>query len=1056
MKKKIILTFLISILSAMFLAPQVFADGGATPGTNPGSGNCTGNWDTCYGVSWQQYEVTADFPAGGVTFHYTKNTNQGNRPVYIKGCKKGMTLYNYGFEAHGGSKYWGYQVSTQKNKNLKYAITSSYRYQAKGAYPGNKQTVRAYTTPKGYLYSQREARMKYDEMQTWIRENMWAAKYFPGWETRWDIVGAFCWDPSIFYSVSNAKAINAETSEEKYISTGIVNENKSVTAEGLTVNAGEQVTIVFSHNFYTNFEITDKINWTVNREFSAPLTGGTGLNGGSTAFTYKSNSMYLATSRPYTDGGANYVLRDEYKTTFTTNGKYNFCEEVKINNKLTTKACVVVQVGGGNRPDPIDRNCDENAIPVPTSYKQSNASSGTTSVESRVRNASVSNSNSEYKNTVYAKPGDRINWCNAYFPGVQFAAFSDVTINNKHRSHSNYHSNFTDTLNNGVFADYSDWQNRFRIRSSNVIQPFSVDRNFADGATEYQYVPNTSNVREGQAGKTLSETINSYGPTSASVKNEGIHRWSCDCYTRNCDECGIRYYSCHCDRCCDSEGKNCHKCNCDTCSECRSCCHETCSHLNNFYNNTRSGSGDQATSYVYVPYNFINSAAVSLSSGTVFAGEIAKLGKATVTVNPKWNNETEDTYATQVDNAKVRLIGYTSSSSYGSEVKGYGSLNSDLCAALPVRDGQCSELDRFNNTELNSDGKMSGIIDTINFSDSYNAFDTEAGNYFCVAVAVYPYTSGSDTNMSSAGSKNWYISQPSCKVVTKRPSFQVWGGSVYSEGAISTTTSIAAKRNLRDIYPYVESGNANTTVFSSWVEQAVIANGIVSGLASGAATGDLAASPWGGSKDLNYCKRVPLSIASYSPALCPTIDSTGNAGLPVIKDGQEALISYWDTMEGRPGVTITKEEGPLTINNTNVARGTTRVMKAKGDITINGNIVYADGPYTSQKDIPKMVIYSEGAINIGCNVTRIDAIIIAKGWVNTCNSSNQLTINGMIIAEGIRFDRTYGAGAGRASGTPAEVVNYDSSAIVWGKNMSNVNDFKTLKTVYQHEIAPRY
>lgn len=1047
MKKKIILTFLISILSAMFLAPQVFADGGATPGTNPVSGNCTGYWDTCYGVSWQMYEVTADFPAGGVTFHYTANTNQGNRPVYIKGCKKGMTLYNYGFEAHGGSKYWGYQVSTQKNKKLKYAITRGYRYQAKGAYPGNKQTVRAYTTPKGYVYDKDEALQEFKKMKKWVSSNMWAAKYFPGWNIEPADVGAFCWVPSVFYSVSNAKAINDKTGENSYVTTGIVSENKSVTAGVLNAKAGEQVTIIFSHNFYTNFEITDKINWTVNREFSTPLTGGTGLNGGSTAFTYKSNSMYLATSRPYTDGGANYVLRDEYKTTFTTNGKYNFCEEIKINNELTTKACVVVQVGGGSRPDPIDRNCDENAIPVPTSYKRSNASSGTTSVASRVRNASLSNSNSEYKNTVYAKPGDRINWCNAYFPGVQFAAFSDVTINNTDPSHEKYGIHNT-TLNNGVFADYSNWQNRFRIRSSNVIQSFSKDGNFADGATAYQYVPNTSNVREGQAGKTLSETINSYGPTSVSVKNEGIHRWSCDYHPNDCDACGTR-------RCCDERDEDGH-CTHHTDCGCKSCYKATCYHTNNFYRNTRSGSGDQATSYVYVPYNFINSAAVSLSSGTVFAGEVAKVGKATVTVNPKWNNETEDIYATQVDNAKVRLIGYTSSSSYGSEVKGYGSLNSDLCAALPVRDGQCSELDRFNNTELNSDGKMSGIIDTINFSDSYNAFDTEAGNYFCVAVAVYPYTSGSDTNMSSAGSKNWYISQPSCKVVTKRPSFQVWGGSVYSEGEISTTTSIAAKRNLRDIYPYVESGNANTTVFSSWVEQAVIANGIVSGLASGAATGDLTASPWGGSKDLKYCKRVPLSIASYSSALCPTIDSTGNAGLPVIKDGQEALISYWDAMEGRPGVTITKEEGPLTINNTNVARGTTRVMKAKGDIAINGNIIYADGPYISQKDIPKMVIYSEGAINISCNVTRIDAIIIAKGWVNTCNSSNQLTVNGMIIAEGIRFDRTYGAGPGRESGTPAEVVNYDSSAVVWGKNMSNVNDFKTLKTVYQHEIAPRY
>ena len=55
------------------------------------------------------------------------------------------------------------------------------------------------------------------------------------------------------------------------------------------------------------------------------------------------------------------------------------------------------------------------------------------------------------------------------------------------------------------------------------------------------------------------------------------------------------------------------------------------------------------------------------------------------------------------------------------------------------------------------------------------------------------------------------------------------------------------------------------------------------------------------------------------------------------------------------------------------------------------------------------------------------------------------------------FNRTYGAATGVNSKVPAEIVNYDTSTILWGRAKSDPNnEHKNLTAVYTHEIAPRY
>ena len=98
----------------------------------------------------------------------------------------------------------------------------------------------------------------------------------------------------------------------------------------------------------------------------------------------------------------------------------------------------------------------------------------------------------------------------------------------------------------------------------------------------------------------------------------------------------------------------------------------------------------------------------------------------------------------------------------------------------------------------------------------------------------------------------------------------------------------------------------------------------------------------------------------------------------------------------------------------------------------------------------------------------INAVLVSVegGYVDTCynasgdlndreRSRNQLTINGVIIADKMYARRTYGAATGDNSSVPAEIVNYDTSLYLWGLNSANVNNSGKLETVYQTELAPR-
>ncbi|MBO4276470.1 hypothetical protein J5868_02100, partial [Candidatus Saccharibacteria bacterium] len=251
---------------------------------------------------------------------------------------------------------------------------------------------------------------------------------------------------------------------------------------------------------------------------------------------------------------------------------------------------------------------------------------------------------------------------------------------------------------------------------------------------------------------------------------------------------------------------------------------------------------------VRVPYNYDNEICVrknaaqgtecmdsSESLGTFGAGERVR-GAYQISVKPKINEKIDKNkgYATIVPEAKSKIIIYKGSPDVGGDVSG-----DDICRARygMVEDGvSCwysDEKTYSGSNSLNAEGNLEkGATKIPEFI--LNIPDVDAGTSYCIAAAVYPASSieASDANYATnsmawadkEGNHMWRVSRSVCFTVGKKPTFQVWGGSFYGANDIKVSSTV--KNNLT-----LPSGNVKVDggviVFSSWVEQTVVAKGKV-------------------------------------------------------------------------------------------------------------------------------------------------------------------------------------------------------------------------------------
>ena len=702
---------------------------------------------------------------------------------------------------------------------------------------------------------------------------------------------------------------------------------------------------------------------------------------------------------------------------------------------------------------------------------------------------------------------------------------------------------------NKAFSDVTTFQNYFNITGGSNNGSFSRSKKggeYSTGVSAVQSVTDDYVISGGNVKDTIWEYATTGYPTSVSrsVSTKNTIRWYCPYYkwevtvkdwVSNADVCGAAHattYDCNCETVVDEDNSYCkggyqppdYSCNCkhvpgapsyveqcDTCTpdyictdyhyeykeECDTCTHEipcakpidkwgwvkytSKSNNGNEYiswsTNGKTASSSKAN--VKTPINYAISSSITIGNTVPYAGEQASVGDARIYNNSKWNSQTMSSYATGAKNVWYKLIAYTSNHD---ETDSGWTATGDVCSGK-------SNCVQSASTEIKQTiGANSSYLITGQYG-SFNVPDISAGNYICVALAYWPTNSGSSTNMGDYnGDGQWGVSNPSCKIIAKKPSFQVWGGGVYSLGAVSLNA--AYKTNLAGVSGrgYSMTGKGNTTVFGSWAEQAVAGTSTIAELASG--------SPMtGGSYEGNgyatgYCNyRTPLSLSNYSTsnlAICPNQQKTG--GMPsannvvnrkslvesLVKGGANTSAGtidlnntghYTETTDplGKK-IRYTYRSSGLSIQGATVNAGIVHVVRSDNDITITGDIKYQKASFKTVDEVPKLVIYAKN-IKINCNVKQVDAVLLAENEINTCaNSSdinaqansNQLRINGTIVTNKLKLNRTYGAATGTNSAVPAEIINYDTSLILWFSNNKDSDAVDKLDITYQQELAPRY
>jgi len=801
--------------------------------------------------------------------------------------------------------------------------------------------------------------------------------------------------------------------------------------------------------------------------------------------------------------------------------------ETGIYNEMKEK--ISVRIPTGNNKCTTENNLCKLWNSGYSSSSSTTNTSGSTSIIVKARNTEDrfggvgSGAWSHGNEIVYAMPTDNIQWHSCYYPGVQKTVdtlVSDIngaftnggTGGNQYMTlPDSYCMTFQPVvgytkLRPGYDAQIGIWQNQYKVGSGiTSVGPLS----FPIGNSQVRESSGNRNMGTsvgGDVGEMLEQKGETGQPISASVGS-------------NTPSLGV--YKCPC---CPNPPEQ----KCDTVNGVQVCVTVPCTETNTCYcctnsysNSIRSASVSKGptsdSAYVVVPYNFENDIEVEVPEQDVYSGEAdVEVKRVTAYVNTRYNYTTIANYATIVPESKVKLFMYVSDESDG----GNGGMvqKEGNCDAIDAK--QCIEVDKEDESfgALNEDGELSGgKKDWFKDSRFYNAFDAAAGDYLCFIAALWPYSSGYDTNRDPSGDNMWKYSEPSCNIISKKPSFQVWGGSLYSVGSIST--NISEKLNIYKDYigglgsqtkncrPFCITGGS-VIKFGPWVEESlVMKTGTTSTVASGAGSGLSGTAAGVGSTNELCNGRANLSFANYSTTLggpCNNNNMVGQSGIDSgIKDREE-LIDYWVGAAGGPtntsggsynlgnlvgdeittatGVKVRylNSSGELTLSGT-VRQGTTYLIKSAGTVTISNNLKYNTGTYNTFGSVPKVVIYAKN-VNIKCGVKEVDAIIVTAngGTVNTCSEfpdntsefnnptrSKQLRIFGMVITDKIILGRTYGAAANEdgkktdsygipSDGAAAEIFDYDSSTLIWSEYMAGSAETDTLQTVYQHELAPRY
>jgi hypothetical protein len=326
--------------------------------------------------------------------------------------------------------------------------------------------------------------------------------------------------------------------------------------------------------------------------------------------------------------------------------------------------------------------------------------------------------------------------------------------------------------------------------------------------------------------------------------------------------------------------------------------------------------------------------------------------------------------------------------------------------------------------------------------------DIPVGTRVCFALSVQPRANNDG---------NWAHSKPICTVVGKKPKVQVWGGDLGVRGKIETSTSVKAI-----------SGSQRT--FGSWVEYGAFSVGANNRFASGSGLVNQISNDQDAWSNLTFANRNDAGahvFGQYTTGTgfrsLPNIASffSGSSNKQPVGSGSVDLSSI---SFGNGEAVVVRTANDVTITSSNIPAGRSVVIVASGTVTIDGDISYANGPFTDIRQIPQVVIIAEN-IHIKDGIGHIDAWLVANNIIDTCYNveMNQLTsnkcnvrleVNGPIVTNRLILKRTAGSDTGDQSGDPAERFNLRPDAYLWASFQARGSN--KAQTVYTIELPPRF
>ena len=692
-------------------------------------------------------------------------------------------------------------------------------------------------------------------------------------------------------------------------------------------------------------------------------------------------------------------------------------------------------------------------------------------------------------NKIYAMPTDKIAWHTCYYAGTPASAnlqVSNVNGGSVYMGHAVYPptiSGSTTCLSSGTLAnnykllkEINPWENKLILSGdAQIVWPGDEIVGGMYNVETKMYVPkhNGRQTVLTDAGLTFTEKAQTGRPTQ--VRTVWEESPSKDIYED---------YPCSC-------GTNADGSPCTT-----TCRRKICTNKytpNTLFRQVTVDYNDKKDEVsVDIPYNFDNHPGVAVSTGEddaeAYSGEtMIRIEDLWVYVTPRYNNVTVAAYATEVPSSKVSLYAYIADNINGSEED---TGNGNGCSVMQSRAGakQCIELWNTSMGEsdgLNNGGLLEGKMENKDnkfsargLADAYRAFDAAAGDYMCFVASVWPATSGPDTQMGTGGDGQYRYSAPSCILIIKKPTFQVWGD-MYANAGINAY--VGTKYNVYNYYIGDINGkyrrSAGPAVYQgSWVENGLILRGSTTTMASGAATAkNSATTTKSGSLETTICDRSPLTIANKNCS-----NSTGGANIRSTMTNLDETVDYWLGLSGTgtttSGGTVTlgggggwqtaqsatgrtirylKASGDVTINASTVGANTTYLVKAGGKVNIDGDIRYNNSGYSSLDSVPKVVVYGSN-INVKCSVSEVDAILVTPGTFDTCydyvsterqanpsteedpeedareqgdphnfdvaaegiRSQDRLKVFGAVVSNSVKLQRIYGAAAWNTSKYP--------------------------------------